>query len=110
MARITTEDCTRFISNRFELVARAAKRARELANGARTTVDGDSAAGHKATVLALKEIATGNISEQPTEADIFEEFSLFENDALSDEDAIDAQLQGRSFGELQNQEIDNNQE
>ena len=26
-----------------------------------TTVDGDTAASHKSTVLALKEIATGNI-------------------------------------------------
>ena len=99
MARVTTEDCILYVPNRFKLVQLAAKRARELANGARTVVDGDTAADHKATVLALKESATGNYNEQKAEADSFEEFSLFEDDEQSDEAAIDAQL--KKQGQIQ---------
>ena len=99
MARVTTEDCMLYVPNRFRLVQLAAKRARELANGAKTVVDGDTAADHKATVLALKEIATGNYNEQNAEADSFEEFSLFEDDEGSDEAAIDAQL--KKQGQIQ---------
>ena len=99
MARVTTEDCMLYVPNRFRLVQLAAKRARELANGAKTVVDGDTAADHKATVLALKEIATGNYNEQNAEADSFEEFSLFEDDEGPDEAAIDAQL--KKQGQIQ---------
>lgn len=79
MARVTIEDCLLYIPNRFKIVELAAKRARELANGGRTTVGGDSAADHKVTVLALREIATGEYNEN-TQAEKFEEFSIFEDD------------------------------
>ena len=83
MARVTIEDCLSHIPNRFKIVEMAAKRARELANGAKTTVDGESAAGHKVTVLALREIASGEINE--TEKDNrFEEFELFEDETESE--------------------------
>lgn len=55
MARITVEDCLKNISNRFELVLIASKRARQLAvEGAdpHVPVEGD-----KSTVIALREIA-----------------------------------------------------
>lgn len=102
MARITNEDCLLFVpkQNRFKLVQMAAKRARELASGARTVVDGDTAVDHKVTVLALKEIATGNYNEQKAEADRFEEFSLFEDDEQSDEAAIDAQLKKQGQAQI----------
>ena len=79
MARVTIEDCLLYIPNRFKIVELAAKRARELANGGRTTVGGDSAAEHKVTVVALREIATGEYNEN-TQAEKFEEFSIFEDD------------------------------
>jgi len=58
MARITVEDCLQNIDNLFQLVLVAAKRARRLANGAEPTVDWEN---DKPTVVALREIASGNI-------------------------------------------------
>ncbi|RME15375.1 MAG: DNA-directed RNA polymerase subunit omega [Alphaproteobacteria bacterium] len=54
MARVTVEDCVDKVPNRFELVMLAAHRARELAGGARETVDPDN---DKFPVIALREIA-----------------------------------------------------
>ena len=79
MARVTIEDCLLYIPNRFKIVEIAAQRAREIANGAMTTVDGHSAAAHKATVLALKEIATGKV-DQGQESNEFSEFDLFDDE------------------------------
>jgi len=58
MARLTVEDCIGNIDNRFLLVLAAAKRARQLALGAEPTVPWDK---DKPTVVALREIAEGNI-------------------------------------------------
>ena len=60
MARITVEDCLEVVDNRFELVLMATQRARQLANGAETTID---AANDKPTVLALREIAGRKINQ-----------------------------------------------
>lgn len=61
MARITVEDCLQNIDNLFQLVLVAAKRARRLANGAEATVDWEN---DKPTVVALREIAAGNITAE----------------------------------------------
>jgi DNA-directed RNA polymerase subunit omega len=58
MARITVEDCTDKIPNMFQLVLVAAKRARQLANGAEAMVDWEN---DKPTVVALREVAEGYI-------------------------------------------------
>jgi DNA-directed RNA polymerase subunit omega len=60
MARITVEDCAHRIPNMFQLVLVAAKRARQLANGAEPMVDWEN---DKPTVIALREIAEGYITE-----------------------------------------------
>ena len=60
MARITVEDCAEKIPNMFQLVLVAAKRARQLANGAEATVEWEN---DKPTVVALREIAEGYITE-----------------------------------------------
>jgi DNA-directed RNA polymerase subunit omega len=58
MARITVEDCLEHVENRFALVLVAAKRARQLMRGsADPTVPWEN---DKATVVALREIATGH--------------------------------------------------
>ncbi len=54
MARVTTEDCIDKEPNRFNLVMMASHRAKELANGAPSTVELDN---DKDTVIALREIA-----------------------------------------------------
>ena len=61
MARITVEDCLQKVPNLFQLVLVAAKRARQLANGAHAMVDWEN---DKATVVALREIADGYITEE----------------------------------------------
>ena len=59
MARITVEDCLPNVENIFQLVLLAAQRARRLANGAEPTVPWEN---DKPTVVALREIAEGNIT------------------------------------------------
>lgn len=59
MARITVEDCLDHVDNRFDLVLLATKRARQLANGVEPTLPWEN---DKPTVMALREIAAGNIS------------------------------------------------
>jgi DNA-directed RNA polymerase subunit omega len=58
MARITVEDCLQNVDNLFDLVLLAAKRARQLANGAEARVDWEN---DKPTVVALREIAEGQV-------------------------------------------------
>jgi len=54
MARVTTEDCTTSIPNRFQLVIYACRRARDLSSGNEANVEIDN---DKNTVIALREIA-----------------------------------------------------
>ena len=61
MARITVEDCLEVVDNRFELVLMATKRARQLAKGSDPLVESTN---DKPTVLALREIAAGNITAE----------------------------------------------
>ncbi len=61
MARLTVEDCLEHVENRFDLVLKAAKRARMLERGAQAWVPWEN---DKPTVVALREIAEG-IEEAP---------------------------------------------
>ena len=61
MARVTVEDCLNNVDNLFQLVLLASARARRLANGAEPTVPVDN---DKVTVIALREIAEGNITPE----------------------------------------------
>lgn len=61
MARVTVEDCLENVENRFALVMLATKRSRQLATGGKepkVPVEND-----KPTVLALREIAAGLITD-----------------------------------------------
>ena len=61
MARITVEDCLQNVDNRFSLVMVASKRARQISvQGKEPMVDEDS---DKATVIALREIAEGFVTQ-----------------------------------------------
>ena len=57
MARITVEDCLDKVSSRFELVMLAAKRARQLAKGAKPLIVSDN----RDIVIALREIAADKV-------------------------------------------------
>lgn len=59
MARITVEDCLEHVENRFDLVLLAARRARQIAQGADPLVPAEN---DKPTVLALREIAENLIT------------------------------------------------
>ncbi|MGH8228849.1 MAG: DNA-directed RNA polymerase subunit omega [Steroidobacteraceae bacterium] len=61
MARITVEDCLHNVDNLFQLVLLASQRARRLANGAEPTI---ALENDKPTVVALREIAEGNITAE----------------------------------------------
>lgn len=56
MARLTVEDCLQHVDNRFELILKASKRAREIIRGGDPLVPWDN---DQATVVALREIAAG---------------------------------------------------
>ena len=58
MARITIEDCTRYVPNRFHLVQMAAIRAKQIKRGSRAMIP---AGENKEVVTALREIAAGFI-------------------------------------------------
>lgn len=79
MARITVEDCMQNVDNLFDLVLIAARRARQLANGAPSSLEWEN---DKATVLALREIAEGTIGpdvlDEPEPAPLSREPEPFE--------------------------------
>ena len=60
MARITVEDCLDNINNRFKLIMVASKRARQIATGSEPLVGWEN---DKPTVVALREVAEGLITE-----------------------------------------------
>ncbi|HEC24642.1 DNA-directed RNA polymerase subunit omega [Candidatus Acidulodesulfobacterium sp. H_13] len=57
MARVTIEDCLVNVENRFALVIIAAKRARQIMEGAEPKIDSKN----KPIVIALREIARGYV-------------------------------------------------
>jgi DNA-directed RNA polymerase subunit omega len=63
MARITVEDCLAKVSNRFELVVVAARRAKELLKGAPPLIKSEN----KEVVTALREIAAGKVWKVPSQ-------------------------------------------
>ena len=59
MARVTVEDCLEYVDNRFSLVLKACKRARQLAiTAADPAVPWEN---DKPTVVALREISDGYV-------------------------------------------------
>ena len=69
VARVTVEDCLKYVKNRFDLVLVATKRARQLLNtGTEPLVPWEN---DKATVVALREIATGRLD--PNRVEDFED-------------------------------------
>lgn len=92
MARVTVEDCLVKVPNRFELVLMAARRARQIEQGAEPLVPMGK---EKPVVIALREIGEGKIDQarieeiqehmivlrsQITEAEIRAELAQFADD------------------------------
>lgn len=58
MARISVDDCLKYIPNRFQLTLVATYRARQITLGATSQLD---VGNDKPTVVALREIAAGKV-------------------------------------------------
>ncbi len=71
MARVTIEDCLEKVDDRFELVALAGQRARNIASGADLTIERK---GEKDTVISLREIAEGTVTTDTLKADLVKSF------------------------------------
>jgi DNA-directed RNA polymerase subunit omega len=83
MARVTVEDCLKYIPNRFDLILVAAKRAHQLNSGGfKSTLD---VGKDKPTIVALREIEEGLIDKSI----LTEEYEMEEE--LSAQDQINQQ-------------------
>ncbi len=67
MARVTIEDCLEKVEDRFELVALAGQRARNIASGAPLTIERK---GEKDTVISLREIAEATVTIEKLKEDL----------------------------------------
>jgi DNA-directed RNA polymerase subunit omega len=87
MARVTIEDCLENVENRFKLVLLASKRARQLSKGADEFIPRDK---DKDTVLALREIAEGHVTEDNIDLlhNVGEHFASERPEATIPEDVI----------------------
>ncbi len=73
MARVTVEDCLEFVDTNYELVLKAAKRARDISDGAQPLVEEDN---DKPVVIALREIAENISLESANELEAPDEMTL----------------------------------
>ncbi|MCL4165090.1 UNVERIFIED_CONTAM: hypothetical protein GTU68_053093 [Idotea baltica] len=73
MARVTVEDCLEFVETNYELVLKASKRARDIADGAQPLVEEDN---DKPVVIALREIADNVSVESAAELEAPHEMTL----------------------------------
>jgi len=73
MARVTVEDCLEFVDTNYELVLKASKRARDIADGAPALVEEDN---DKPVVIALREIAENVSAEEVLGVDAPDEMTL----------------------------------
>jgi DNA-directed RNA polymerase subunit omega len=88
MARVTVEDCIEVIPDRFELVAIAAQRAKQVASGAPLTVDRDN---DKDAVIALREIADRTVDVEGLRQDAIASYSSFKmSESIMHQDENDA--------------------
>ena len=86
MARVTIEDCSKKIPNRFELCMIASQRVKEINSGSQLSVESEKKC-EKVTVIALKEIAAGLLDKDILKASISKSF--FDVHHYSDESTDD---------------------
>lgn len=81
MARVTVEDAVEQVGNRFDLILTASRRARQIATEGRDPLV--EAGNDKATVVALREIEEGLITNEIMDAQDREETARQEADELA---------------------------
>lgn len=85
MARITVEDCLDNVDNRFELVMLASKRARMIATQnvpIKVAEEND-----KPTVIALREIALGLITNEILEQELHKPEDILDEEMMAGDEA-----------------------
>lgn len=96
MARITVEDCNKYVANRFELILVAAQRGKELNHGAVAQIY--NVKKDKEAIVALREIAAGFLSIENLEKSIITK-------SLTDEaKKIQSKSNDKTFDEI-NEEV-----
>ena len=93
MARVTVEDAVKHVGNRFDLVLVAARRARQLSVQGKDPLVNEE--NDKPTVIALREIEEGLISDQFMDAQERIEQQQQEASELA---AVAALTQDRDYG------------
>ena len=79
MARVTVEDCLKYVDTNYDLVLQTAKRARAIADGAPALVEED---GDKPVVIALREIADNVKPEEVLTIEAPEEMTMDQDQSL----------------------------
>lgn len=102
MARVTVEDCVKQVSNRFELVLLASRRARDINAGAPLTVEKDN---DKSTVVSLREIADDTLNLDALREEVVTGLQKFVPAEETPEDAedlkaVEAELMGKNEEEV----------
>ncbi len=82
MARVTVEDCIEHLPNRFELVALAATRAKQIASGNPINLERDN---DKDTVVALREIAESKLDLEHLRNELTQNFQKYGKQDTIDE-------------------------
>jgi DNA-directed RNA polymerase subunit omega len=87
MARVTVEDCMKQegVNDRYELVALASKRAKDIGAGGVITIDNDN---EKNAVIALREIAAGKIDVEQLKEIIIESQMKTHKSRHGDDDVV----------------------
>ncbi|MEM7170613.1 MAG: DNA-directed RNA polymerase subunit omega [Pseudomonadota bacterium] len=89
MARVTVEDCVIKIPNRFDLVMKAAQRARDISAGAALTIDRDD---DKNPVVALREIADETVNLDELQDSLITGMQKHVESDEPEEDLLDGEL------------------
>lgn len=100
MARITVEDCLRYVDSPFSLVHAAVRRARQLQMGSKPLIQKK---GDKKTVIALREIAGGLVEEVPL-SELEEEAR--QTDLYAEEDELSQALESPDLNVVLDEEIE----
>ena len=82
MARVTVEDCIEHIPNRFELVALASTRAKQIASGNPIHIERDN---DKDTVVSLREIAESKLSLDALRSELTQNYQKYGKQDTIDE-------------------------
>ena len=103
MARVTIEDCISKVENRFELVLLAAQRSNDINSGAHITIERSK---DKYPVIALREIALGNVSIDLLRQELIQRLQTGRVDKVDDE-KLHAENDAEEIEELETYVIDN---